>query len=128
MYEAHMVKLREHGLFVDHCALIQGFFQDTVPTWKADYKNAGRKIGFAFLDVNEEASYELCFDCIFDLMAERSYIYMDEYYQNYCANFLFERLKARLLTERGIRCTFMRNCAGVGALFLLHPAEMPTTA
>lgn len=29
MYEAHMTKLREHGLHVDRCKLIQGFFQDT---------------------------------------------------------------------------------------------------
>jgi len=121
LYAEHVRKLQEHDLYLDRYSLIQGFFQDTVPPFKENYKKDGRKIGFALLDVNTTESYELTFGYIFDLMAERSYIYMDEYFQNYAVITLFEDFRKRLLQERNMDCTYVRSCAALGALFLLHP-------
>jgi hypothetical protein len=106
---------------------VQGYFQDTLtPAFKQTYKADGRSIGYAFLDCNYVEQYKFVFEFIFDMMAEHSYIYMDEYMQSGPVIKLFEQFKVELLARRGIKTAFLRSAGGFGALFHLYPADGPS--
>jgi len=121
-YQLHLDYVKDHGLFEEQCILVQGFFQDTLnPAFKANLLDEGRRIGFAFLDCNMTFSYKIAFDFIFDLLADNSYIYMDEYFQNAAVCEHFETFKRKLREERRIGCVYVRNAAGFGGLFRLYP-------
>ena len=122
IYAEHMALLREHGLFVDQCHLVQGFFQDTLSAeFKSSLKSQNRQIGFAFIDCNFEEHYKIVFEFIYDLMAENSYIYMDEYFQSSGAAHYFNALARRMRNERGIDCAYIRSAGAFGGLFRLWP-------
>lgn len=120
-YQRHVELLKEHGLFVDRCYLVQGFFQDTLSAdFAASYRP--REIGYAFIDCNFEEHYRTVFEFIFDLMAPNSYIYMDEYFQSAGTAHYFAEFVERLRSQRNIECMFLRAAGGVGGLFRLRPA------
>lgn len=120
----HQALLRDHNLFLDRCELVQGFFSDTLTRARADqYKADGRSIGFAFIDCNFEEFYKQVFEFIFGMMAQNSYIYMDEYFQSSGAAHYFDAFAARLRTERKIECMYVRSAGGFGGLFRLRPVR-----
>ncbi len=120
----HQAMIEQHGLFVDRCHLVQGFFEDTLSDErKAAYRAEGREIGFAFIDCNFEEFYLTVFKFIFDLMAPNSYIYMDEYFQSSGAAHYFDQFRDRLRDERGIECMYIRSAGGFGGLFRLRPVR-----
>jgi hypothetical protein len=122
--------LENHGLFVDKCELIQGYFEKTLSEErKAAYLAQGRQVGFACLDCNIGPPYKLVFEFLIDLMARYSYIYMDEYYTDAVIRY-FEQFVAELRVRRKMDARFMRNAGGFGAIFFLYPidAELPPLA
>ena len=122
LYQQHMDLLEEHKVLRDRCTLIQGLFQDTLTKERKEgYKREGRRVGFAFLDCNVGPSYRLAFEFVFDLLAENSYVYMDEYFQNPEVIQYFDQFVEALRDQRGIGCVYLRNAGGFGALFRLYP-------
>jgi hypothetical protein len=121
-YPAHLALLREHDLFVDQCQLVQGYFQDTLTKEFARvYKAEGRQIGFAFIDCNIESQYKVVFEFIFRLMAEHSYVYLDELPQSSGVLCYFDEFSAALKRERSMGVAHVRNAGGFGTLFRLYP-------
>lgn len=118
----HYQYLDEHNLYRDQCFLVQGLFQNTLtPEFKAKYKSEKRKIGFAFLDCNMQSSYKTVFEFIFDLMAEQSYIYMDEYFQGPYVIEFYQQFVDELRRKRNMGSVYIRNAGGFGGLFRLYP-------
>jgi len=118
----HERYLDQHNLYRDQCFLVQGLFQNTLTNdFKEKYKAEKREIGFAFLDCNRTPSYKTVFDFIFDLMAEESYIYMDEFFQNPSVIEYYKQFTEKLRKERNIGSVYIRNAGGFGGLFRLYP-------
>lgn len=118
----HEEYLDNHNLFRDKCHLVQGLFENTLTEdFKRKYKSEDRKIGFAFLDCNITSSYKTVFEFIFDLMAENSYIYMDEYLQSPSVIKQYEQFIKELSEKRNIGSVYIRNAGGFGGLFRLYP-------
>jgi hypothetical protein len=115
--------LEKHGLFVDKCELIQGYFEKTLSAErKAAYLAQGRQVGFACLDCNIGPPYKLAFEFLVDLMARNSDIYMDEYYSDAVIRY-FDQFVAELRVRRKMDARFMRNAGGFGAIFFLYPTD-----
>jgi hypothetical protein len=120
-YAQHLRMLDDHRLFRDRSFLVQGFFEDTLtPAFKAEYQREGRSIGFAFLDCNQLASYQVVFEFLFDLMAPDSFFYMDEYFAEQHTFVQFEQFREELRAKRNIGTAFIRNAGGFGGLFRLY--------
>ena len=118
----HQRLLAEHGLFVDRCELVQGFFADTLtPARAAAYKAEGREIGFAFIDCNFEEFYREVFAFIFPLLAANAYIYLDEGLQSSQVLTCFEQFDAALRERRGIGCAPVRPAGAFGILYRVYP-------
>ena len=121
-YHEHLKMIQEHGLYVDQCILVQGLFEKTLTKdFKTAYLNEKREVGFAFVDCNIGSSYRSVFEFIFPLLAENSYIYMDEYFQNPDVVALFNDFCANLKLKRKMMAVFIRCAGGFGALFRLCP-------
>jgi hypothetical protein len=121
-YQWHLEMIKAHGLYVDQCILVQGLFEQTLTNkFKTAYLNEKRKIGFAFLDCNVASSYKTVFEFIFDLLAENSYVYMDEYFQNPDVIVLFNDFCASLRARRKLGAVYIRNAGGFGGLFRVYP-------
>jgi hypothetical protein len=121
-YAAHVSLLRDHGLFVDQCQLVQGYFQDTLSKeFARSFAAERRQIGFAFIDCNIESQYKVVFEFIFRLMGESSYIYCDELPQSAGVLAYFDEFSAALKRERNIGVAHVRNAGGFGTLFRLYP-------
>jgi len=120
-YQWHLEMIKAHGLYVDQCILVQGLFEQTLTNkFKTAYLNEKRKIGFAFLDCNVASSYKTVFEFIFDLLAENSYVYMDEYLQNPDVIVLFNDFCASLRARRKMGAVYIRNAGGFGGLFRIY--------
>lgn len=142
--EHHKNLVRQHGLYVGKCQLIQGLFKNTLTEefkekWRTDkivgvdysetalhlspeHRNPKeRQIGFASLDCNIESSYKIVFEWIFDVMAENSYIYMDEGLQNPDVLAQWLQFRKALSTERNMGSVYIRNAGGFGSLWRLYP-------
>lgn len=118
--DLHKQYLDAHGLYVDKCHLVQGLFKNTcTPEFKKEYGD--RKIGFACLDCNVAYSYRTVFEFIFDMMAENSYIYIDEFFQNPDVIAMFTQFATALATKRNMGSVYIRNAGGFGGLFRLFP-------
>ena len=125
-YEQHLQYVKDHRLFEDRCILVQGLFQDTLTEERrVAYRDSGRRIGFACIDVNRAQSYKIVFDFIYGLMGENSYIYMDEFFQEPEVLNQVDQLREQLREERRIGCTYVRNAAGFGGLLRLYPLAPP---
>lgn len=121
-YQEHLEMIKAHGLYVDQCNLVQGLFEQTLTNkFKTAYLNEKRKIGFAFLDCNIGSSYRTVFEFIFDLLAENSYVYMDEYLQNPDVIVLFNDFCSNLRAKRKMGAVYIRNAGGFGGLFRIYP-------
>jgi hypothetical protein len=113
-YEGAIRTLNQHGLFLDRCHLVRGFFDKTLsPEFKSRYLSEGRQIGFAFLDCNITNSYRTVFEFLNGAMMNKSFVYMDEYYCNDDVPGLFEAFCAK--NKR--RPMFIRSAGAFGALF-----------
>jgi hypothetical protein len=106
----------QHGLFVDRCKMVRGFFEDTL---NDDIQTSG--IGFAFLDCNIVPSYRTCFDFIAPRMLPLSFIYMDEYFSTIGVPEMFDGFCRDIEGRRGMRARYMRSAGAFGALFRLMP-------
>ena len=121
LYQENINYVKDHGLYVDHCHLVPGYFEKTLSKeFKADLKKQSREIGFACLDCNVSCAYKVVFEFIFDLMKPNSYIYMDEYYSDSVVEY-FQQFTRELKRQRGMGAEFVSNAAGFGALFYLYP-------
>ena len=115
--------LRDHGLYVDRCHLIQGYFEETLtPELKKTLLEQKRSIGFACLDCNIAPPYKTVFEFIFDLMAPTSYIYMDEYTSGSVQPY-FKQFEEALREKRRIGTYYIRNAGGFGGLVGLYPLD-----
>ena len=122
----HQAALEKHGLFVDRCTLVQGFFEDSLTAQRReDYLAQGRKIGFAFLDCNIMPSYKTVFEFLDGMLKPFSFVYMDEYFLQEVYLY-WEQFRERLRDKHGIGTAYLRNAGSFGALFALHPLQ--TTA
>jgi len=110
--------LDDFGLFTDRIHLIKGFFQDTIPEFKLE-----GKIGFACLDCNIESSYNFVLNYLFDKVDYKTYIYADEYFDNYSVEKEVEKFHHRLIKERNMKLSYVRSAASVGALFRIVSAS-----
>lgn len=118
--ELHKKHIVDHGLYADKCHLVQGLFHDTCTSgFKEEYGD--RKIGFASIDCNLAWSYKTVFEFIFSMMAENSYIYMDEGIQNPDVIAQWEQFRKMLRHKRHMDAIYVRNAAGFGSLWRLHP-------
>ncbi len=116
----HERYLDAHNLFRDKCHLIQGMFADTcTPEFKKEYGD--RKIGYASIDANIGWSYKTVFEFIFDMMAENSYIYMDEGLQSPEVFAQWSQFRKALRDKRNIGTAYIRNAGGFGSLWKLYP-------
>ncbi len=120
----HQELIQQHGIAVDKCHLVQGLFNDTMtPEFKASYGD--RKIGFSCIDCNVAYSYKPVFEFIFDMMAENSYIYLDEGLQSPDVIALYKAFVERLKAERNMDSVYIRSAGGFGALYRLFPIIKP---
>lgn len=142
--EHHNNLVKQHGLYVDKCRLVQGLFADTLTPelkeiWRND-KTAGvdysetalhlahehrnsekRQIGFASIDCNIGSSYKTVFEWIFSEMAPNSYIYMDEGLQSAEVLAQWKQFQTALYMKRNIGTAYVRNAGGFGSLWRLYP-------
>ena len=115
--------LRDHGLLVDRCHLVQGYFEETLtPELKKSLLEQKRSIGFACLDCNIAPPYKTVFEFIFDLMAPTSYIYMDEYTSSSVQSY-FKQFEEALREKRRMGTFYIRNAGGFGGLVGLYPLD-----
>lgn len=142
--QRHAAYLYEHGLFVDRCYLVQGLFQDTCTQdfkekWQNDkpvvedhsqtalhlppeHRNpVKRQIGFASIDCNVPSSYKTVFEFIFDMLAENSYVYLDEGLQSADVLEMWDQFIAALERKRNMKAVYIRNAGGFGSLWRLYP-------
>ena len=121
--------VQNHNIMSDNSILTQGYFEDTLDReFKSSLLEENRKIGFAFLDCNITPSYELVFDFILGLMADKSFLYMDEYFINADVPMLYKEFAAKLHEEQGLNSYYMRNAGGFGALFRIMPDDYEITS
>lgn len=125
--------LRRHGLLLDRCEFVKGYFEDTLnDALKDRLRREGRRIGFAFLDCNISSSYRTCFDFIAEFIREdRVFIYMDEYFITLDVPAMFEDFARKAWTRHGLKSYYVCNAGGFGALFCLmieQPAGAPASA
>lgn len=107
----------QHGLFVDRCHLVRGFFESTLtPDFKSRYRSSNRSIGFAFLDCNITRSYRTVFNFLDGILTDRAFIYMDEYLCNPEVPVLFREFCERA----GKTAVFIRNAGAFGSLYQLQ--------
>lgn len=104
--------VEEFGLFQDRIQLVPGLFEDTLPRFH--FKN---KFGFICIDVNILPSYEYVLNFLFDKLEEKTYIYIDEYFDLPEIHKCINDYNAKLQLERGIKLEFVRSAASIGALF-----------
>lgn len=140
----HQAMLEKHGLYIDRCQLVQGLFKNTLTAefkekWRNDkitgidysktalhlapeHRNSDkRQIGFASIDCNIGSAYKTVFEWIFDVMAENSYIYMDEGLQSPDVIAQWEQFRRALHKQRNMGAIYIRNAGGFGSLWRLHP-------
>lgn len=140
----HQSLVNHHGLYVDKCHLVQGLFSNTLTNefkekWRTDkvtgidYSETAihlaaehrnpiqRQIGFASLDCNVGSSYKTVFEWIFDIMAENSYIYMDEGFQSPDVLAQWSQFRKTLRSKRNMGTVYIRNAGGFGSLHRLYP-------
>lgn len=119
--DQHQGFVRDHGLYVDKCHLVQGLFSDTLTAKRREaYLAEGRRIGFAFLDCNMGSSYKTVFEWIFPMLAGNSYVYMDEYLQSPTVIEYWEQFVSELRIRRNMNTVWVRNAAGFGGLFRIY--------
>lgn len=113
-------RLRRHGLLLDRCIIKKGHFADTLDeAFKEQLKKDNRQVGFAFLDCNIPSSYKTCLDFLVEFMQpERSFIYLDEYFQIAGVSELFDDFCEKIKTRR-MRARYVRDAGAFGAPFVL---------
>lgn len=141
--ELHKRYIREHGLYVNQCHLMQGLFQNTLTqefkdTWQKDaptddvsetalhlapeHRNPKqREIGFASIDCNLWPFYKTVLEFIFDMLAPNSYCYLDEALQSPEVINGWQLFCEALRKKRNLGCIFVRNAGGFGALYRIYP-------
>lgn len=76
--------IRTHGIYVDRCETIKGFYRDTLtPTLQQKFNESDRKIAFACMDCDLYESAAPVFQFIEPLIQEGSLIYIDEMFDGY---------------------------------------------
>lgn len=120
-YRISEAKLKRHGLMLDRCRIIKGHFEDTLnENFKAQLRSENRHVGFAFLDCNIPSSYKTCLDFIGEFLnPDRTFIYLDEYFQIKGVADLFDDFSAAMQSKRGFKTRFVRDAGAFGALFCL---------
>lgn len=142
----HEQLVRDHGLYTDHCYLVQGLFKNTLtPELKAKWRASQhptiddscrakmlhlpeehrtpktREIGFASIDCNLGVNYKTVFEWIFDMMAPNSYVYLDEGLQNPDVIAQWKQFVTWLGIKRDMNAVYVRNAGGFGSLWRLYP-------
>jgi hypothetical protein len=114
-------KLRNFGLLEGRVELVKGYFKDTLnDEFKARLRAENRRVGFAFLDCNIPSSYKTCLDFLVEFIhPEKSFIYLDEYFQFGSVANEFDEFCATVLERRGLKARYVRTAGAYGALFCL---------
>ncbi len=129
-YQRSRARLRRHGLLLDRCVIVKGYFEDTLnDAFKSALRAENRRIGFAFLDCNIASSYKTVFEFLPEFVREdRVFIYMDEYFQTNAVPALFDEFCVAVRQRYGLRPHYIRNAGAFGALFILMQEEKPEPA
>jgi hypothetical protein len=124
---APVASLKAYGALKERCVIVPGYFHDTLnDEFKARMKREGRKIGFAFLDVNIASSYKFVFDFLLDVIGPwRMFIEIDEYFEDHRPPIhpLYQDFARQAKERHGLDSLYMRNAGAFGALFCLMPAQ-----
>ncbi len=121
LYQQNLDILKQHALYVDKCELVQGYFEEILTDARAQaYKQSGRRVGFACLDCNIAPPYKIVFEFLYQVIADYSFIYMDEYYSAPVIIY-FDQFMEQLGRTRGLDARVVRNAGGFGALFYIFP-------
>ena len=119
-YAEMQTKLEDFGVMPGRVELVKGYFKDTLnESFKQRLRAENRRIGFAFLDCNIPSSYKTVFDFLLDfLREEKTFIYMDEYFQIPGVAKLFEEFCESVYSRYGLRARYIRTAGAYGALFV----------
>jgi hypothetical protein len=125
-YQAAEEQLRRHGLLLDRCELVKGYFEDTLnDALKSRLQQERRAVGFAFLDCNISQSYRTCFGFLQDVMrTDRCFVYMDEYFLTLDVPSMFDAFCAVMRDRHNMRAHYVRNAGAFGALYCLMREPM----
>jgi len=120
-FEEMQAKLKEYGIMENRVELIKGYFKESLnEKLKERLRNEKRYIGFAFLDCNIAPSYETALNFLEEFMhPAHSFIYLDEYFQNFEVTELYKKFCERLYKRFGLRSFYVRTSGSFGALFRL---------
>jgi hypothetical protein len=120
-------ELQRHGILLDRVEMIKGYFSDTLNAdFKARLRREGRKIGYAFIDVNIAPSYATVFDFLPEFMQEgRCFVYMDEYFLVPEVPILFQGFCKQMADINGMAPYYIRNAGSFGALFCFMTDSRP---
>lgn len=70
---------------IEHCKFVEGWFEDTLPQLDSP-------VLLAFLDVDLEASLDICVRCLWPSLTDKGYVFIDEFVgTDYCALFYSEK-------------------------------------
>jgi hypothetical protein len=104
--------LNDYDLFTNRVHLIKGFFEDTIPKFKLE-----GKVGFVCIDCNVLESYQVVYKYILDKVKLGTYIYVDEYFDNFIITQESDKFSKTLTKEHNLKMKFVRSAGSVGALF-----------
>ena len=104
--------LNDYDLFTNRVHLIKGFFEDTIPKFKLE-----GKVGFVCIDCNVLESYQVVYKYILDKVKLGTYIYADEYFDNFDITQESDKFSKTLTKEHNLKMKFVRSAGSVGALF-----------
>jgi len=119
-YKEMEKKLHDFGLMNGRVELIKGYFQDTLnDAFKNRLRSENRRVGIAFLDCNILSSYKTVLDFLLDfLYEEKSFVYLDEYFQTPGVASLFDEFCSAVLDRYGLKARYIRTAGSFGALFV----------
>lgn len=76
--------IAEHGIYVDRCETVKGFYQDSLtPARQAEFLASGRKIALACIDCDLYESAVPVFRFLEPLLQEGSLLYLDDLFAGY---------------------------------------------
>lgn len=112
-------QLQQHGLLLDRCEMVKGYFEDTLnDALTGRLRNEQRSIGFAFIDCNIAPSYKTVFRFLPEFMRnDRCFIYMDEFFIVPDVPIMFEQFCDEMRRLHAHRAYYVRNAGTFGALY-----------
>ena len=110
-------KIKQNGVYVEHCRLVKGFFDETFTAkFVADYLEGGRRAGFVVIDCDLPESHEAVLAHLADILDDNAWIYLREGLDPPIVP-LVDLFREKLARERNLRMVPVRSAGGEGMLF-----------